>query len=336
MAVEILLVALSDRIKNVRLPSIYHRAGARVTVLGNPRASLRWSRFVSRRVGCKASDLPGSLQSILRESPSSLPSVVFCDEESLGAIAQHRGQRWLDDVLPVDQYGLMLDAMVGRAALMDAISAALPTAPFYICHSAADVKTAAGLLGFPMRLLPDCKTAWHPPIQVCNPSHIDDACGREFNGPLVAMQPIAGKAGFTDILYHRGQAVGWSNWYAGAKPQPVFDQQLNVIVENLGQLTGFHGFCGIEWIEDADGEFSLTEFHPRPTEGISWARHNGVDFSLALREMFHGVLRVQKPKRMPPSGLCRWFPGLMYRNIPWSDPGVWASSALRMLNPVAK
>src|SRR5262249_14592432 len=68
-------------------------------------------------------------------------------------------------------------------------------------------------------------------------------------------------------------------------------------LEEVGQLTGFTGFAGIDWIhEPASGAFHVIEFNPRPTPGLYLGAEVGVDFAQTFVGALAGRTTVVRPR----------------------------------------
>jgi len=61
-------------------------------------------------------------------------------------------------------------------------------------------------------------------------------------------------------------------------------------------MTGFHGFCGFDWIHNKDEDsIAVIEFHARPPSGFHFGSVCGVNFAEGIKSMLSGQKIVQRP-----------------------------------------
>jgi predicted ATP-grasp superfamily ATP-dependent carboligase len=131
----------------------------------------------------------------------------------------------------------------------------------------------------------------------------------------------------TEILYHKGKPLCWNSclalqhWptplAASCLRQTVDHPDIERIVRTVGEMTGFSGFCGADWILDRRvGHPFLIEFNPRATPGLHLGYTAKVDFARALAAMLRGVPTMQAPSVPGGTGLVSaMFPELAFRAI---------------------
>jgi hypothetical protein len=111
-------------------------------------------------------------------------------------------------------------------------------------------------------------------------------------------------------------------------------------VQKVAAMTGFHGFCAIDWIEGDAGDVRVLEFNPRPTPGPHMARLAGEDVSLAVADMLAGRHLPQCPRATRYTGrpvdmfpqylkralnhhradLRHFLPFVGIHDFPWAEP----------------
>jgi len=351
---EVILVALEDRFSIARIPSLLHQAGCRVTVLGDPRAPVCYSRFVERMIPCPID--PPSAARALRELVSTcganLPWVVFGDELALQAGILCRDEKWLSAIFPVDPFK-SADMIFRKAAFMEAAAAAnIPIPPMRVCRTVADALRAAEELQFPLFLKRDVDCAGAGVAQVKDKSKIVSVYQKLADtGPVVIQETIQGAVGKTNTLYHRGRLMCHTSAYAtrtwpgefgpSCIRQYFYDQGLEQIAADIGKITGFHGLCGFDWIHDSrTGKFIVIEFNGRVIATYHLGKHVHVSYERAVEDFLHDRVSVQRPYlrsgdhpivHMFPQdirrcisekdvvGLTKWFTGFITTDMPWSD-----------------
>jgi hypothetical protein len=115
------------------------------------------------------------------------------------------------------------------------------------------------------------------------------------------------------------------------------------LLTQLGELTGYHGFCALDWVH-ADDRLWLIELNTRPVPTIHMGPLAGVDFSQAIAGLLAGDPEIQEPPDpagdapvhpMFPEDILRAssegalsFP---IRDVPWSDPRLLFHCLRRMV-----
>ncbi len=360
---QVILVALEDRYGTSRVPELFHRAGAKVTLLGNLAAATAWSRFIDAKVHCPPD--PSSLSTAIRRQLAKFdfpkPWVILADERSVQSVAASRGEPWLDEVFPVDHRSDAFDLIMHKSRFATAAQEAqLPMSPTQICHTLDEAVLASREIGFPLFLKGDVGFAGGCVVQVRNPSQLPDAFARVAKvAPILVQKAVVGTLGKTDVLFDHGKPVCWAHchvyktWPGQFGPSAVrryiHDPLLDPLVSRLGRLTGFHGLCGYDWIrESSTGKIALLEFNARFTPAYHLAKAAGIDFSQGMAAMFSGkefqtpALRhrdlpdlhmfPQDVKRClddrDAAGLLNWLTGSNLNDIPWNDLGLLAYHTL--------
>ncbi len=165
---EVIFFALEDRFGLARIPSMLHRTGCRVTLLGDPNAPACASRFVQRVIPCPI-DPPSAAKALcdlVETYRGTRPWIIFADELALQAGILCREQSWLKDAFPVDPW-LGADMIFRKAAFMAAAEAAgIPIPPMRVCRSRAEALAAAEQLGLPLFFKRDVDCAGAGVVQV--------------------------------------------------------------------------------------------------------------------------------------------------------------------------
>ena len=354
---SVLLVAASDSMCCARTPSLLARAGWRVTVMAPPTSLALASRFVAHRVPVPAGgdSVLRRLRALHKGGTTPFNWIVLGDEDIVAAVAARLDEPWAAACFPVPAGTDAAQIISHKTSFIEACRrAGIPVPLSRVCERADEALPAAGGIGFPLLLKADFgasgTTVWRVNSRSELIAHLPSAAGR----PFTLQTLLAGEAGVTEMLCDRGRPLAIvSSLMRGIDPVPFGPassrlyrrtEQAEKIAVRLAALTGFHGFCGFDWIqsEGADGPVRAIEFHARPTLGFHMAHHGGVDFTLAARRLLEGhddAPLLQPPDRQASCllfpkdftrtlrqrdvrGLLRWIPGLAFNDLPWNDPSL--------------
>lgn len=354
---EVILVALEDRFSLSRIPFMLHRSGCRVTVLGDPLAPITASRFVDQMIPCGTDPASGAraLRKLMETYRGSLPWVIFGDELALQAGILCRDQSWLKQVFPVDPW-TSADVIFRKASFMTAAAAAgIPIPPMRVCASRTEALAAAEQLEYPLFFKRDVDCAGAGVMQVLRSADVAPAYeALSDTGPVVVQQMIHGPVGKTNTLYNRGRLMCHTSAYAKRTwPGPFgpscvreyfCEDRLEQIAAAIGALTGFHGLCGFDWIQDQKtGRFVVIEFNGRAIATYHLGKYVGVNYERAVGDFLEGRFTVQRPRmttRARPIihlfpqdvrrcitdwdaiGLGKWLMGTKTTDMPWGDANV--------------
>jgi predicted ATP-grasp superfamily ATP-dependent carboligase len=123
----------------------------------------------------------------------------------------------------------------------------------------------------------------------------------------------------------------WPNCYGPSGGGKLVDNpQIEPILRILGEMTGFHGLCSIDWIEETStGRCLVIEFNPRATPSFFAGPAAGVDFSQGLRQAGTAESVRQRPRAESNGKLFLMFPESAYYAIDRVQPGVMARAVVR-------
>jgi predicted ATP-grasp superfamily ATP-dependent carboligase len=331
---SVLLVAASDSMCCVRIPSLLARAGWRVTVMAPPTSLALASRYVARRL-----PVPGGGDSVLRRlralhkgGATPFDWILLGDEDIVAALSARLEEPWAAACFPVLAGTDAARVISHKTSFIEACRRAGITVPLSrVCQRTDEAMSAAGEIGFPLLLKADFgasgTTIWRVDSRLELIAHLPSAAGR----PFTLQRLLAGEAGVTEMLCEHGRPLAMvSSLMRGIDPVPFGPassrlyrktEQAEEIAARLAVLTGFHGFCGFDWIqcEGPDGPVHAIEFHARPTLGFHMARHGGVDFTLAARRLLEG--HGGAPLLQPPGrqANCLFFPKDFTRTLRQRD-----------------
>jgi hypothetical protein len=351
---DVLLVALENRFGVARFPVLLNEAGCRISVVGNPDGIVCWSRFIHRVIPCpKDARIVGEVLRRELAGREKQPWVIFTDEYALEAAAMCRGERWLKDIFPVDPLGPKVDVVLRKTTFMQAAKeAGLPIPRMRVCHSVAEAHDAGRELGFPIFMKRPVDCAGAGVIQILRDEDLPEAFYTlNQSGEVLVQEMIQGRLAKVNILMNRGRAMCWTSAFAlqcwpgkfgpSCVREHLVDPQIDSLVQQLAEITGFHGLCGFDSILDKrTGKFIVIEFNGRLTPHYHLGRETGVDYVRAIGDFLEDRMSLQKPRLRPGQAqivyifpqhvrkclsegnwkdLLHWLPGASKNDIPWRD-----------------
>jgi len=366
----LLINGMGDWAGVLRLPWILRRAGAHVTALTPlcSRLGRSWHLDVVVNSPVEKSAFVDFAYGYIDRRAEDFAWVLAANEPTLVAMARderiERAGSWFC-VSAQEQ----IERITNKAALMracDEASVAVPRSRQ--CATLESAKVAAMAVGYPLILKPCSGWAGDGVHRVESlPQLVGCWQALRRKLPVVVQELIVGEVGMTHALLDHGNPLAW---YSGYKrqcwPEPfgpssvreiMDDPQIEPMLRGVGNVTGFHGLCSVEWIRRGrDGAILVIEFNPRPTPSLNIARRAGVDFSSAIGAMLRGEPFVQRPRPVGwPRSLVyqfpneatrslmlqdfsqawRWLPGMAGHDVNWSEPGMLLGD-LRMVAKQAK
>jgi hypothetical protein len=146
--------------------------------------------------------------------------------------------------------------------------------------------------------------------------------------PVMAQQCALGRRGQTEVLFDWGRPLCWESSYtlqswptelAASCVRELMDHPtIEPLLQGIGELTGFHGLGGVDWVQDESGAVSLIEFNARPTPGC----HSMEMFSEAVRNSLGGTPVVLRPAPEALHRKIHMFPQSVYQAIDERNPMV--------------
>lgn len=329
-----MLAASVDAIGTSRMPKLLHRAGFKVTLLAPGGNVTHRSRYVSDRV--PVADGPPSvvaeaLRHHLDANPNRYNLIILGDEPVLWASAELPDRAWLETFFPVPLNSGVVELLTSKIQFLLASRAAgLPVPNFATCRNGPEALQSAAQIGFPIFVKAQQGLAGSG---LRFASNLEDLSSQLAAFPsdaeLVVQENIPGRSGSISVLYDHGRPAcwfaylmkeTWPNRFSSACQIEIFDHpSVETLVAGIGQITGFNGFCGIDWVHDPrDNRLALLEFNPRPTPVFYQGPLAGVDFSAALRDIWEGNPRTQKPHLSGKTASL--FPQNLFKSIDGHQP----------------
>jgi predicted ATP-grasp superfamily ATP-dependent carboligase len=354
---DVILFALENRYSMAPFPSMLHRTGCRVTVLGESKSCISTSRFVERIIPCSSDPTLAAqaLRDLVGTYRDRLPWIIFADEPALQAGILCRDQPWLKDAYPVDPWR-SADLIFRKSAFMIAAQAGgIPIPPTRICGSRDEALAAGQTLSLPLFLKRDVDCGGAGVVKVL---HMDDV-GSAYDkladtGSVVVQQMVPGRLGKTNTFFSRGRLMCHTSSFAKRTwPAPFgascireyfCDDRLERIASGIGAVTAFNGFCGFDWIQDENtGEFAVIEFNGQAVSAYHLGKYVGVSYERAVADFLDGRFSTQRPRLTSTSrpiihlfpqdirrciteldmiGLGNWLVGAVTTDTPWGDANI--------------
>jgi len=359
---EVLIVNSQNWQGLSRLPRTLHRAGCRVGVLGIPRGAILRSRFVAEHFETPA-NTPAVIEGLrghLEKHAQRYHWVIFGDEPALFEAVKRGEEAWLKPWLPVAPNSPALAMIASKASFADGcVAHGIPTPASRLCATLDEAQSAARDIGYPIMLKKPQGFSGLGVHKANTPDQIAEGFAAWTERPLLVQKFQPGKVGACEILFDHGTPVCWFASYlaktAGAYgPSSVraimTHPQLETLLTGIGQMTNYHGLCGIDWIHDnQDDGLYLLEFNARPTTCYHLGRFAGVDFAKSIAAFLAGQQLVQRPQvgPHPPKiylfpqhinqcfdegdlhELVYWLPFVGAHDIPWDEPRILTRQVLK-------
>ena len=304
--------------------------------------------------------LDGAGEAVLRRLRSLCPNgvpgfdwVIAGDEEMVALLATRLDEPWARACFPVRADSRSDDAISRKTAFIAACqSAGVPVPMSAVCAGAGEALAASTDIGFPLLLKADFGASGTTVWRIADRAELMRTLPGTADRPFTLQAIVSGESGVTEMLCVDGRPLAVvSSVMRGIDPQPFGpassrlyrkNAQAEAMALRIAELTGFHGFCGFDWVQSGGpgGPVFAIEFHPRPTLGFHMAHRAGVDFTKAARRLRQGAAAIlpgqpggsetaclffpkdlmRAVRRRDLRGLLRWFPGACFNDMPWRDP----------------
>jgi hypothetical protein len=282
------------------VPRLFHRAGARVTLLGPPDAWALRGSFVDQWVPAAggARDVATALAAHLRTA--AYHWIVLGDDPLLAAVAGHADEPWARAALPLTPDPVRLDLLGSKVGFVRAATALkLPIPPSRVCAGRDEVRATMRAWNVPSILKEDGPSGG----EGCHALASSDDVGRlpaaVFGRPVVIQVLVPGHTLSVEAIYDRGRlrhAVTstmvrtWPDPFgASACRRFADDPALIALTEKLGARVECHGFANITAVRDRAGRLHLIELDLRPNALFHLGQALGVDVGPTLRAILAGA-----------------------------------------------
>lgn len=348
------------------MPSVLANAGCRVAVLAPQDSAVLASRHVAERL-----PVVGGVEAVVRrlrtlmQGPTRFDWVILGDEDMVAAVARRRSEAWAAKCFPVPIDGDAADTISRKTAFVQAAQRAGIAVPASrVCQGAEEAAAAAEDIGFPLLLKANFGASGMTVWRIGDHTELARMLPKAAGQPFTVQALLSGEPGVTEMLCDGRRPLAIvSSLMRGIDPAPFGpassrlyrkNPQAEALAFRIAALTGFHGFCGFDWLQAGDGTVHAIEFHARPTLGFHMAHRAGVDFAEAARALLDRALSagssahpaaeplmqadggdalclffpkdlMRALRRRDIPGMLRWLPGISANDLPWGDPGLlWA------------
>lgn len=313
---KVLIAADIDSPAVWRLPVLFREAGARVDVLAPDSSRIRLSVFVDRFIPLPETK-DAALDKLL-ELMTDYDFVQFGGEGLQLALAARGDLERFRNILPVEPRRMRM--IFTKSLFLEAArDAGLPVPDFEVFPD-LPAACAAAEKRMPCVLKQDFNSAGLGVRIVRNEQELRSMRkGLAGKTPTMLQRYVDGRIGTTEILFFKGEPVCHFSAYCvefcrGEETSPAAMRHLIEpagiadLVRQVGQLTGFHGLCGIDWMEEkSTGKIRFIEFNGRPTPCYHLGPFAGVDVVHALRDFLAGRPAVYQ-RHLRHGRLVRLFP----------------------------
>ncbi|MBR7780300.1 ATP-grasp domain-containing protein [Undibacterium sp. BYS50W] len=281
-----------------RLPAVLHQAGCEVSVFGPPANYPALSRYVTHRtsVAGDMEQLLDYLQQYLAQPQHQADWIVIGDDPLLYALEKRQQQSWVQHVLrhciAPDKLGFATSKIQFLQACQ---SAGILVPAFQICHTRQDLQQAAQRFGFPLVLK---EAQGYAGLAVRILHRMEECAQIDLSHAWIAQEFITGRLLSASAVFRHGQLLSLFSYYRSRTwgelgPSAAIQFQsfpgLDHIVQSSGKLSGFHGLCGFDLIQqEGSGDLYLLEQNFRPTLTLDLGRLAGVDVVGAIKRMLAG------------------------------------------------
>ena len=292
------------------VPRLFHRAGARVTLLGPPDAWPLRGSFVDGWVPARgdqhqiAAALAEHLRSVCYDW------IVLGDDPLLAAVRARAGEDWTRAVLPVAPHPDKLDLLGSKVGFVRAAEAlGLPIPRSRVCAGADQTRATIRAWGIPVMLKQDGPSGGEGCHALATAGAVDALPHALFDQPVVVQALVPGSTVAVEAIYDRGRlrhAVtstvlrAWPAPFGGSAVRRFADDRaLVALAEDIGTRVAPHGFANITAVRAPHGTLYLIELDLRPNALFHLGQALGVDVAPTLRAILERA-PAGPPRRLAP------------------------------------
>ena len=276
------------------VPRLFHRAGARVTLLAPPDAWPLRGSFVDTWVVARgrASDVAATLAQHLRTV--SYDWIVLGDDPLLAAVGARAGEPWAAAALPIAPDPVRLGLLGSKIGFVRAAAAlGLPIPSSRVCAGIDEVRATMRAWNVPAILKQDWPSGGEGCHALPSAAAVETLPRSTFDGPVVVQALVPGQTVALEAIYDRGRlrhavtstvVQTWPGRFgASAVRRFADDAALIALAEEIGARVEPHGFANITAIREPGGPLRLIELDLRPNALFHLGQPLGVDVVPTLR-----------------------------------------------------
>ncbi|HVK98413.1 MAG TPA: hypothetical protein VM553_01300 [Dongiaceae bacterium] len=300
-APRILILLGSDWSGINRLPPFLRQAGFEVDLFCARQCRLAASNQVRAHVSAAThfTDFVADIGRFLAQSSARYRHVLVADDPLLMALSAQRQHPWAQALLPATGQGL--DFLLSKLAfpiLAARVGIAVPRSSVQRDPSA--LRAVAEQLGYPLILKRPQGFSGQSVHRIDSPARLDGAIQAfRQDGAWLLQEWISGREVGATAVWRHGRLLAWfgfekvRTWPGRFGPASVVrlcaPPQMQLMLEKMGQVTGFHGLGGADFIRDDNGNLFALEQHGRPNGQFILAEQAGIDLVAALKTVFAGT-----------------------------------------------
>lgn len=334
-----------------RLPPLLLLAGFAVDVFCARNCRLSASQHVTVHVSQAAtfSDFVADVGAFLARNETTYCWTLVADDPLLLALSAHRQQEWVQRLLPASGAGL--DFLLSKLAFPILAARAGIRVPKSFVHRDPDtLKAAAEQLGYPLILKRPQGFSGQSVFRIESRARLDAMLqALQADAGLLLQEQITGvEIGATAIWQH-GRLLAWlafekvRTWPGRFGPASMVrlcaPPQMQGMLEIMGQVSGFHGLGGADFMRDEIGNLFALEQHGRPNGQFVLADQVGIDLPALLRTLIlasehtNQQFRPEQPVQSPQIHDTRWFPLFPQEAERQLAQGQWRTLRRWLLHP---
>ncbi len=309
-----------------RLPYLLSSAGFLVDVISPKNNFIAHSSFLENHypVENRIESIIEFLKHHLSLHQNIYDRVIIGDDPLLYALCKICHEAWAKKIIPCNLDITSVDFVSSKIEFItQAHQHGIRVPDFEICTTQNQLNYAVERLGFPVVLKKSEGFGGESVFFIKNREAFDCFF---FTEPVVAQQFIKGKTVSVSALYDHGTLGAYYSYYRhrtqgsfGVTTAVEFKkfQELENILKTLGDISGFHGICGIDLLEDGlSGKLYLLEKNFRPTLTILIGKYVNVDFISLIKQNSEGLKFIDPIRQIDkPGKVVAMFPGDMLRAI---------------------
>lgn len=309
-----------------RLPYLLFLAGFLVDVISPEDNFIAHSSFLEKHY--PVPDHTESVIDFLRDHLSLYESiydqVIIGDDPLLCALCKISNEAWVRKVIPCNINNSSIAFISSKIEFItQAYQYGIRVPDFEICANQGQLNSAVARLGFPVILKKSEGFGGISLFFLKNQREFDNF---KITETLIAQKFIEGKTVSAQVLYDHGIVGAYYSYYRhrtwgsfGITTAAKFRrfQELDQILKTLGEISGFHGICGVDLMEeDKSGKLYLLEQNFRPTQMILIGKHVGVNFAEIIKNNPDGLkLNIPIKQNEESNKVVALFPSDVFRAL---------------------